>query len=93
MKLTEAQINALAQIEKTTVLGPAPGWNADIEISTPEGPVCGSELKPLFEMGLLSAQPASPPHVEDFNEDSGSITLDSTWIITPAGRAALEASR
>lgn len=92
-KLTKDQVRALAFIAQQPVLGPLPGWNADCELA-PEGiePIDGSDCQALFNMGYLAATPAPPPHTEDFNEESGSIVRDHEWHITPAGRAALEAS-
>jgi hypothetical protein len=84
--LSEAQRLLLA----TEAIGPAPGWNADLEIPLQGGVILnGDEAADLFARGLLSASPIPPPHEEETNEHSGSITLDHVWHATPAGLTAL----
>jgi len=84
-KLTQGQL-ALLHIE---VLGPAPGWNADLEIRLHSAIVTGAEAADLLLRGFLRAIPIPPPYEEEFDPASGSIVLDHVWIPTEAGRAAL----
>lgn len=87
-ELTEGQL-ALLRIE---VIGPAPGWNADLEVRLYSMVVTGAEAADLLLCGLLEAIPIPPPHDEDFDPNSGSIILDHIWRPTAAGRSALSAA-
>ncbi len=95
-ELTKAQHDGLVFIAESFsgVVGPAPGWNADVLLESGGREICdGSDLKWLFDQGLISASPAPPPHNEQFNEESGSITCDHLYKPTAAGLAALEARK
>jgi len=83
--LTPGQLQLLA----TEVVGPAPGWNAKIEIPVGGGIfVGGEEASDLFARALLQATPLPPPHEQEFDEDAGSLVLDHLWTATSAGRQA-----
>ena len=85
-RLAKAQIAGLAYIALNGARGPAPGWNALVWI---EGVCEGEDLAALFAGGLITAEPADPPHFEESDEDSGSITCDHFYRVTDAGRALL----
>jgi hypothetical protein len=87
-ELTQGQL-ALLRIE---VIGPAPGWNADLEVRLYSMIVTGAEAADLLMRGLLEAIPLPPPHDEEFDPSSGSIILDHIWRPTEAGRSALSAA-
>ncbi len=90
VKLSKAQLAGLKHIAEGGMMGPAPGWNALVWIEN----VCeGDDLSALVAAGLIVAEPVPPPHYEDFNEESGSITCDHNYRLTPAGRAALTRSQ
>lgn len=83
--LTAGQLQILA----TDVIGPAPGWNAKIEIPVGDGIfVDGEEASDLFARALLQATPLPPPYEQEFDEDAGSLVLDHLWTATSAGRQA-----
>jgi hypothetical protein len=83
--LTPGQLQLLA----TEVVGPAPGWNAKIEIPVDGGIfVGGEEASDLFARALLQATPLPSPHEQEFDEDAGSLVLDHLWTATSAGRQA-----
>lgn len=86
-KLTKAQLDGLSYMSRVAVRGPAPGWNASVEI---EGVCDGEDLVVLFREKLITSEPAAPPHQEYFHEDAGSITCDHLYRLTPSGLAALQ---
>ncbi|WP_441279230.1 hypothetical protein AB7783_26505 [Tardiphaga sp. 172_B4_N1_3] len=87
-ELTPGQIVLL----HTEVIGPAPGWNADLEVRLHSAIVTGAEAADLLLRGLMEAVPIHPPYEEEFDENAGSIVLDHIWKPTEAGRAALSIS-
>ena len=89
-ELTKEETRALTYFRDGSAIGPAVGWNADVELAIGDGqPFDGADLKSLFSKGLIDATLIPPPHVEHFDPDSGSIVNDHEWVITPAGRAAI----
>lgn len=86
VKLTSEQVKGLEFFKKSNANGPAPGWNADVELEIAPGKfIDGADLHELFKIGAIVANPVPPPHTEDFDEDSGSIVRDHEWSITPLG--------
>ncbi len=82
--LTQGRIALLG----AEVIGPAPGWNADLEVRLHGTIVTGAEAADLFSRGLMQALPIPPPYEEEFDPTSGSILLDHAWTPTEPGRAA-----
>lgn len=92
-KLTDGQRATLAYTQKfprSPILGPKPGWNGAAELTIGQHCIDGGELQQLFDWGYLEATDIPPPHEEEFDEETGSITRSHAWHLTDAGRAALK---